>query len=188
MPVDDHLRRDFEERLRPHACDLLRFVRRSLRRPMNAPDVLQNVLVQALERHDRFDREASFKAWIYRFATHEVHNENRRCNRYLELGADDVEVPEEIEIELAYEQVLADPDAALDGLDDALSTVLAELSDSERAAFLLRSLADLSCGEIASIMQVPKGTVMSWLFRVRARLRRNLASYARAVGWRSDEL
>ena len=69
-------------------------------------------------------------------------------------------------------------------LDGPLAGALEELPAQERTAFLLRSLAGFDCREIGSLMGVPKGTVVSWLFRARKRLRRRLAGYARSMGFR----
>ena len=187
MRLDDHLRRDFEQRLRPHGPVLLRFLRRMLLRPSQAADVLQSALANALEAHARYDPETSFKAWIYQFATHEALNANRRRQREESIL---VEAPllaeEELELEFAYEDVLLDPHASLSRLDDPLARALEELPARERAAFLLRSLADFNCGEIGALMSVPKGTVVSWLFRARKKLRMRLAGYAKTKGWKPE--
>ena len=45
----------------------------------DAPDVLQSALISAFQAHARYDREASYKAWVYRFATHAALNHNRSC-------------------------------------------------------------------------------------------------------------
>ncbi len=188
MRLDDHLRRDFEQRLRPHGVVLLRFLRRMCRPSAVAPDVLQAALTKALEAHPRYDPESSFKAWIYRFATNEALNANRkdrREKREVSLPGQELLAEADLELELAYEEVLANPDASLDRLDDPLAQALRELTPQERTAFLLRSLVDFSCAEIASLMEVPRGTVVSWLFRARKRLRMRLASYAGSVGWRA---
>ena len=180
---------DFQQRIEPHAADLLRFVRRMLRRPQDAADVLQAALIGALESHARYDREASFKAWVFGFATREALNASRQARRRPSSLDDEAQVVAgvvDLELELAYELVLADPDRVLVRLDAPLARALSELSSRTRAAFLLRSLADFSCSEIASIMDIPKGTVVSWLFRARARLRAELADYARTVGFAAE--
>jgi RNA polymerase sigma-70 factor (ECF subfamily) len=192
MRLDDHLCQDFEQRLRPHGPVLLRFLRRMLARPSRAPDVLQAALTKAFEAHPRYDPETSFKAWIYRFATHEALNSNRRDRREVSMlsGEDSVEegiAEANLELELAYEEVLANPEATLGRLDSPLAVALEELPTQERTAFLLRSLADFDCREIGSLMGAPKGTVVSWLFRARKRLRRRLAGYARSLGFREVE-
>ena len=189
MRLDDQLGQDFEQRLRPHGPMLLRFVRRMLARPTLAADVLQAALTKALEAHPRFDPQTSFKAWIYRFATHEALNANRRDRREVLMPSMEDSVDEglagaDLELELAYEEVLADPEASLGRLDGPLARALEELPAQERTAFLLRSLVDFDCRQIGSLMGAPNGTVVSWLFRARKKLRMRLADYARALGWR----
>lgn len=186
MRLDDDLRNDFERRLSPHGPVLLRFLRRLLRRPGSAADVLQSALTKALQAHRRYDPESSFKAWIYRFAAHEAQNENRRGGRERSMPEEEGVEQADLELELAYEEVLADPAATLGRLDDSLARALADLPGQERTAFLLRSLVDFECRDIAALLGVPAGTVMSWLFRARKRLRMRLASYARSVRWKAE--
>ncbi len=189
MSSPDLLAADFSARLEPHGPLLLRYVRRLVDSREAASDVLQSALGNAFAAHGRFDPESSFRSWIYRFATNEALNHRRRERRWrarpLAEGEEPVDDAPDIELELAYERVLADPDRVVAGLDEPLARALKALSPQIRAAFLLRSLAELGCAEIAATLEVPKGTVVSWLFRARMRLRRELAAHARdrdAVG------
>ena len=57
-----------------------------------------------------------------------------------------------------------------------------ELPALERAALLLQALGEFKYREIAAILQVPIGTVMSGLARCRLRLRRQLIEYGKKRG------
>ena len=69
-------------------------------------------------------------------------------------------------------------------LDDALTRALAALSETARAALLLRTVLELDYDSIARLLDVPPGTAMSHVHRSREALRRALAA-ARDVERRS---
>lgn len=67
------------------------------------------------------------------------------------------------------------PQEALAGGGQDLARCLATLPEPFRAAVVLRDIEELSYAEIAEVLQVPTGTVMSRIHRGRARLRAALA-------------
>ena len=69
-------------------------------------------------------------------------------------------------------------DARVDGssLDARLAGALAAMRPRERDALLLYALADLSYEEVALALDVPVGTVRTWLHRARATAQRELAA------------
>ena len=76
---------------------------------------------------------------------------------------------------IAYED---EADARVDGssLDARLAGALAAMRPRERDALLLYALADLSYEEVALALDVPVGTVRTWLHRARATAQRELAA------------
>ena len=76
---------------------------------------------------------------------------------------------------VAYED---EADARVDGssLDARLAGALAAMRPRERDALLLYALADLSYEEVALALDVPVGTVRTWLHRARATAQRELAA------------
>jgi hypothetical protein len=65
-------------------------------------------------------------------------------------------------------------------VDDDMKRALDDLPAEFRAPFLLSTLGGLSYKEMAEALDVPVGTIMSRIFRARARLRRSLKQYAEA--------
>ncbi len=177
----------FAERVRPFGAALLRYVRHCLRQSGDAEDVLQITLLRALESHGRLDPAIPFRVAVFRIATDEARNANRRRKRDQERHqnldeAHDLQAPD-VELELLYERVLQDPDWLIPRLSEPIAGAVAELGDNQRAALVLRAVADLPCADVAAILAAPKGTVLAWLHRARAHLRRRLAEHARSMGW-----
>src|SRR5690606_7375148 len=81
-----------------------------------------------------------------------------------------------------YGDVLRDPDRFLECCGDEVHEAFQCLSDAQRACILLRDIERFTYNEIAEIMKIPVGTVMTHLSRGRAKLRRALLDYARAHG------
>ena len=108
--------------------------------------------------------------WLYGIATNLLHRqrraERRQLHAYSRSGVDRW---------IAYED---QADARVDGaaLDARLAGALAAMRPRERDALLLYALADLSYEEVALALDVPVGTVRTWLHRARATARRELGA------------
>ncbi|MBI3845402.1 MAG: sigma-70 family RNA polymerase sigma factor [Planctomycetes bacterium] len=155
--------------------------------PTDLPDVIQTAVLNAFRAFPTFEEGTHFRAWFLRFIWHAAMNANRRHRRFAatELG-EDAELPDLVEAlssEDAYAALLRSPDALLERLDDHVRIALRQLAEPERATFLLRSIGDLSYKEIAIALDIPVGSVMGYLHRARAKLRRSLAAFALEFGW-----
>src|SRR5262249_53757943 len=81
-----------------------------------------------------------------------------------------------------FKVLLDDPEAVLDQCDAIMAQALRELAPLERAVLLLQAIGEFKYREIADILQVPIGTVMSSLARCRVRLRQRLVEHGEARG------
>jgi len=127
-----------------------------------AYDVVQEVFIKSMREQRLFDEDFKIKAWLFRVTTNLCFNQVRNRKR---RGAilDTMMKPEA----LGADQL----EAVFDGerreeVMDALDT----LSDDHKEILLLRYYDDLSYAEIADVLQVKLGTVMSRLSRARMRL------------------
>lgn len=125
--------------------------------PETAEDLTQQTFVKAWQGLPAFRREAKISTWLHRIAYHEYTHwlRARRDHAPLEEAAH-----------------LPAPSAApLGQWDEELPVALAKLPEEQRNAFLLFYVQELSVGEVAAILEVPKGTVKSRLHVARQRLR-----------------
>ncbi len=182
----------FEELLRPHQGALWGFALRLTRNAADAEDLLQEGLYRAYRGLDGFEPGTHFKRWVFRIVTNAFLSRCRTQARApravgLEgLGAP-APAPEDLSPAAALEDELAS--AATDwqalyaeAVDDEVKRALDDLPDELRATLLLSGLGGLRYQEIADVLEVPVGTVMSRLFRARQRLKRALHDYALARG------
>ena len=114
-----------------------------------AEDIAQEAFLAALRSLDRFDRRRPFGPWLHRIVVNRAIDwaRARRLRAEAELAAD-VPAPETPERE-----------------SRALLTALAELPPDHRAVIVLRHLLDYTPGEIAELLDLPRGTVNSRLRR-----------------------
>jgi RNA polymerase sigma-70 factor (ECF subfamily) len=130
-----------------------------------AEDIAQEAFLAALRALDRFDRRRPFPPWLHRIVVNRAIDHARVRTLRREVGE-----------EAAGEPVAAEEDA---GLDPDLSAALAELDAEQRAAIVLRYLLEHTPGEIARMLDLPRGTVNSRLRRGLDRLAASLDGVVR---------
>ncbi len=167
-------------------ADLVAYVRHLLWRRDDLPDALQAIMLTAFRRFPDFQPGSNFRAWIFRIATYQVFNLNRkgdRERRTLVPLDDDEPAADALEEEIHYEELLRNP-AVLDRVvTSELSLAVSRLAQNERVVLLLRVLGGLSTLETARVLEMPAGSVMGFLGRARRKLRLALAATAHSRGW-----
>ncbi|MCX5675256.1 MAG: RNA polymerase sigma factor [Planctomycetota bacterium] len=139
----------------------------------DALDVIQESFVHVLRGIQTFRGQSSFRTWLYRIVTHAALD----YRRWRSLRA-----TESLDSERALEPVDASGQrspqdtAAERDLAAAIDKALANVSEKNRAALVLFAIEGMSYKEIADVLSISVGTVMSRIFNARQRLRELLAS------------
>lgn len=132
-----------------------------------AEDVAQDGFLAAVEALDRFDRRRPFRPWLHRIVINRALDMARReALRRRVDGAESVFEPLQPPEEIGGEMI------------DALK----ELPPEQRAVVVLRHLLEYTPGEIAAMLDLPRGTVNSRLRRGLDRLRETAEAAAVAEG------
>ncbi|MCB9680285.1 MAG: RNA polymerase sigma factor [Alphaproteobacteria bacterium] len=148
--------------VRQHRPRLLRHASGILKDPDLAGDVCQEVFIKAMHEPRFFDADFRMGAWLYRVTSNLCLNMVRDHRRRGDILAD-MPTPRSA----APEQV----DAVLDEeRHDQVQTALAALSDHHRRILQERFYQDLSYNEIADVLDIKLGTVMSRLSRAKSAL------------------
>jgi RNA polymerase sigma-70 factor (ECF subfamily) len=143
---------------------------RLTRNRADAEDLVQDTVVKALRFQDRFERGTNLRAWLYTI----LHNTWR--NRVRDTAREAVDVDSERVEELAATgdgpTEIETPERLLlrATMDGDLQEALDDLPDAFRQAVWLRDVEELSYAEIAKVLDVPIGTVMSRISRGRRQL------------------
>jgi RNA polymerase sigma-70 factor (ECF subfamily) len=154
---------DFEELFRAHWPRAYRAAYLVVHDAAAAEDIAQEAFVSAVRALGRFDRRRPFGPWLHRIVVNRAIDWARARAHRRELG----EEPGESR----------DPAPARAGrpYSDDIVAALAALSPEHRAVIILRHLLEYTPGEIAAILELPRGTVNS-------RLRRGLDELAKRLG------
>jgi RNA polymerase sigma-70 factor, ECF subfamily len=153
---------------------------RLTRNRSDAEDLVQDTYVKAFRFADRFERGTNLKAWLYTI----LHNTWR--NRRRDASRDTVEVDSErVEQAAAFDGPAAHdtPEHILlrATLDADLQAALDDLPEAFREAVWLRDVEEFSYAEIAEMLGIPIGTVMSRISRGRRLLFERLSTPAAAA-------
>jgi len=145
---------------------------RLTRRAQDAEDLVQETYLKAFRASSQFERGTNLKAWLFTI----LHNTFRNMRRH--DGRNPVDVNSET-VERAVDHAAADqsPEQLLTRatLDADLQAALDALPDAFRQAVWLRDVEEFSYAEIARMLEVPIGTVMSRISRGRRMLFERLA-------------
>jgi RNA polymerase sigma-70 factor (ECF subfamily) len=120
-----------------------------------AEDIAQDGFLAAIDALERFDRRRPFGPWLHRIVVNRALDWTRREARRRPLGEREAEAG-----------AAAGPE-----LGDELMAALRELPPEQRAVVVLRHLLEYTPGEIAAMLEVPRGTVNSRLRRALDHLR-----------------
>ncbi len=184
-PNDNRAAR-FLQHLEPLEAALEAYCRRSVHDVNSVEDVLQEAVGKAFRDFHLYAEGTNFRAWIFRYLNLEIYAGNRSFQRERRQALTEEpavgDVWERAIEEPLVERLLADPEAILSKCDEAVAKAVSELSPLERSVFLLRVIGQFKHREMAEILEVPMGTIMSGLSRARARLRSRLTQYAREQG------
>lgn len=177
----------FLRHLEPLQGAMEAYCRQSLHDPQSVEDALQNALTDAFRNFHLYVENTNFRAWIFRYLNLEILEQNRRTAKSRSQEALSAELVVSggggsLVSERLLSSLVGDPEAVLEHCDAALAQAVAELGPRDRSVLFLRAIGEFKYGEIAEILEVPVGTVMSSLARTRERLRRKLADYGRQQG------
>lgn len=147
--------RKYRDRLYWHAMGILKDSE-------EAHDYVQEVFIRAIREPRFFDAEFRMKAWLFRVTTNLCFNNVRDRRRRAAI----------LENNPMTEAVLGDQlDRVLGGQRKAdILMAIDKMTEDHREILLLRYYSDLSYAEIAEVLDIKLGTVMSRLSRARSRL------------------
>ena len=154
---------------------------RMTRNPQDAEDLVQEAYTKAYSSFHQYRPGTNLKAWLYRILTNTYINLYRKRQRQpLEADTDTVE---DWQMARAAEHtstgLRSAETEALDHLPDSeVKAALQSIPEEFRLAVYFADVEGFAYKEIAEILDVPIGTVMSRLHRCRKQLRARLEDYA----------
>jgi RNA polymerase sigma-70 factor, ECF subfamily len=161
-----------EEIFRRYRLVAYRVAYRLLGHEADALDAVQEGFIKALTHLPAFQGRSTFKTWLLRVVTNAALDLGRQRGRREALAAQRLDAREHD----GEPTTQTDPGDGLarEDLRHALHKALAQLPEAQRRTFVLHAEAELSYREVADVLGISIGTVMSRLYYARQRLRSHL--------------
>ncbi len=167
---------EFEQVAMPHTQSLLRVARRLTLDTAVAEDLVQDTLLLAWRGFGQFQAGTNARAWLFRIMFNSFYGHERKVRSAPSIVS--LQAPDH-----GRELQRDVPDRAASSALEAVlvADALDQLSVEHRAVLLLGVVEGLTCQEMADVLALPIGTVMSRLSRARQSLRSQLSSNCSSV-------
>jgi len=177
----------FAEQAMPLMSSLYSGALRMTRNPADAEDLLQETYLRAYRGFGGFQDGTNLKAWLYRILTNTYINQYRAKKRRFDETALDESEDLYLYRRLGGLEAAAASRSAEDELmdwftDQEVKDAVEALPEQFRLAVLLADVEGFAYKEIAEILDIPIGTVMSRLHRGRKALQKSLFDFAASRG------
>jgi RNA polymerase sigma-70 factor (ECF subfamily) len=168
-----------QEEALSHIDSLYRTAYRMSRNPADAEDLVQETYLRAFRSLHQFRAGTNLRAWLFKILTNAFINEYRKRSRQpRSTSLDDVEdyylYTHLLDSGIQPSASRPEEEVLASITDDDIVRALEALSEEFREVVLLADVEGFSYREIAEIMDIPVGTVMSRLHRARRRLHQSL--------------
>jgi RNA polymerase sigma-70 factor (ECF subfamily) len=164
----------FEAEAMPHLNDLFRTAVRLTRNKIDAEDLVQETFMQAWKSFDHYELGTNCRAWLYKILFNKFDHLRRKKytqSKYIQ-EADDL-----VFLSAAYNAPI--PEKLT---DTQVIAALDKLPEHYRSVVLLADVHEFDYKEVAEVLEIPIGTVMSRLSRARTQLKKTLAGVAEEYG------
>ena len=164
----------FEAEAMQHINDLYRTALRLTRDTTEADDLVQETYMQAWKSFDHYEPGTNCRAWLYKilFNKFDHHRRKKYTQAKYFQEAD----------ELVFANSVHTPSVPENLTDTEVIRALDKLPEHYRSVVLLADVHEFDYKEVAQILDIPIGTVMSRLNRARMQLKKSLARTAADYG------
>lgn len=164
----------FEAEAMLHLDELYRTAKRVTMNPVEAEDLVQETFMQAWKSFEQYQPGTNCRAWLYKIMFNKFDHQRRKKYtqaRYFQ------EADELTFLTAAYNEPVPE-----NITDTQVLAALDVLPEHYRTVALLADVHEFDYKEVAQVLDIPIGTVMSRLSRARTHLRKSLADVAAEYG------
>ena len=167
---DDHPLAGFEELAMPLFDPLYNFARWLVRNSNDAEDLVQETYLKALRSFASFQPGTNFRAWMFQILRNTFLSSRSRLDRLMTVAMDSEEEGAELAVNTET------PEGILMNRSNSqlVQRAMGDLPVHYRETLLLCEVEEMSYQEIAEVLSIPIGTVMSRLARARRGVRQSL--------------
>lgn len=179
--VEDYLLDDkssFDEIVNRYIKMIYNFVYRLSGNEKEAEDITQEVFLKVWKNLKKFDREKSFKTWIFSIAKNTAIDYLRKKKDIPISFFDDEDGENFLENTLIDNEPLADKKIDIEYNKKEIEKVMQDLTMIQREVIILKYLNEMSLSEVAEILNISKDTVKSHHRRALIKMKKKLGSCA----------
>ncbi len=162
---------DFERRISPHIESLFRLACRLTNDPLDAEELVQDVLVKLYPRRAELAKIEQVRPWVSR-VLYRMFIDKWRRKRLEPLNESDLGDDQSFDVEGVT--LSAEDDLQAKTEVDEVQAALDQLSEEHRVLIMMHDVEGYTLVELEDILEVPLGTLKSRVHRARARLRKVL--------------
>jgi len=174
LPAEGSDSDSFRALVEEHSPMVFRLAHRMTGNVADAEDVVQETFLKAHRSLGGFDERARFGTWIYRIAVNAAIDLIRRRGRLTAVRRTGEDEPPIVET-LASSDPLPDRLVMSGQIQRDVAAAMSQLSERERAAFVLRHMEGMPIERIGEILKIGPNAVKQTVFRAVQKLRRELA-------------
>jgi len=169
----------FRELVRRYERPVFSLVFRMVRDRELAEDLSQDAFIKVLNHIDRYSPEFKFSSWLFKIANNVAidHLRRRRIDTISIDGSPHASTAAEVEssvLQIESEQESALDELASKELGSAIELAIGKLRPEYRTCIMLRHVEGRAYEEIAATLDLPLGTVKTYIHRARHELRKAL--------------
>jgi RNA polymerase sigma-70 factor, ECF subfamily len=169
----------FRELVRRYERPVFSLIFRMVRNRETAEDLSQDTFIKVLNHIDRYSPEFKFSSWLFKIANNVAIDWMRRKRLDTVSMDGSPHATTAAEVEATTFDLAAQQESALDEMEarelgSAIERAIAKLRPEYRACIMLRHVEGRSYEEIATTLDLPLGTVKTYIHRARHELRRTL--------------
>ncbi|HEX7545491.1 MAG TPA: sigma-70 family RNA polymerase sigma factor [Gemmatimonadaceae bacterium] len=169
----------FRELVRRYERPVFSLIFRMVRDSATAEDLAQDTFIKVLNHIDKYRSEFKLSSWLFKIANNVAIDHLRRRQIATISMSGSPHAGTASEVEATSFDVASDDESALDEMESkelgsAIERAIARLRPEYRSCILLRHVEDRSYEEIAATLDLPLGTVKTYIHRARQQLRESL--------------
>lgn len=160
----------FEELITRYEQSLFNYIYRYMGDFHTAEDLFQETFYRIFKNRRSFNPDLRFSTWAYHIATNVCIDDIRKKTRELEVPLEENNLAHESSLQFTERGVNPNPiNPSLEerlikkDIEEKIKALVKSLPEKLRSVFILSEYQDLSCREIAQILEIPLGTVKSRL-------------------------
>lgn len=172
-------KRAFAKLVDQNSDPMYRLALRLTGNPQDAEDVVQETFIKAFNHIENFEGRSRISTWLYRIATNEALMLLRKRKDGITHIEEGLETDEGdiMPIQIVDWCCLPEKEIMTKETRQVMQQAALQLSDANRAAFLLRDVEGLSTQEAAEALQISESALKVRLMRARLQLREELSDY-----------